>query len=64
MSVFKQIPFQTDYAISPFREVIKLCKFGNTKHYTNHNSKGEETVLLNGITYKIDDLLERTWGLK
>ena len=63
MSVFKQIPFLTDYAISPFNEVIKLSKFGNSKVYTNHNSKGVETVLLDGVTYKIDYLLKCTWGL-
>ena len=56
MSVFKTIPFLTNYAISPFNEVIKLSKFENSKVYTNHDSKGNETVLLDGVTYKINYL--------
>ena len=63
MSVFKQIPFLTNYSITPFGDVIKLSKFENSKVYTNHDSKGNETVLLDGITYKIDYLLKQTWGL-
>lgn len=61
MSVFKRIPNNLNYAITPFGELIHINKYETIKHYTNRRTDGHYLCFIDGIYYRVDQLVAQTW---
>ena len=62
MSVFKTIPFMTEFAVSPFGDVVSLKHKNNPfNRTTNRSPNGKIRCFLKDKYYNIDYLVASTW---
>ena len=62
MSVFKAIPFMTEYAVSPFGDVVSLKhKNKPSNRSSNRFPNGKIKCFLNERYYNVDYLVASTW---